>query len=206
MQGFVKICGVRDVVAACAAIEAGANALGLVFAESPRRCTEATAREVLREVAGRVEVFGVFRGPLSPTDLRQIETLGLRTVQVHGVCGIALPAGIEVVPAGAPGEATLQGAARVVLDAPGGAGRGRPWEYARARTFPGDARVILAGGLCPENVASAIRAARPNGVDVSSGVEIRPGEKSPARIQEFVAAARAAFETCCKEVQDVAVR
>lgn len=117
-------------------------------------------------------------------------------MQCHYLRGGDAPfsAGLEVIPAFAADalgkmDLRLLSGRRYVVDSPAGPGSGRAWDYVRAA---GKGRAILAGGLAPKNVAGAVAAARPWGIDVSSGVESRRGVKDPARIRDFMAAARAA--------------
>jgi phosphoribosylanthranilate isomerase len=198
----VKICGLRRREDVAAAGEAGADAVGLVFAAGPRRLEVSTAAELSREAPPGVVVVGVFRDPDAASVLRAVEEAGLDAVQIHGAVpdDLALPAGVELIRAfHATGPEVLDelarhfasaGAAPVLLDSArgGGSGARADWDLAAraARLGP----LWLAGGLDPACVGEAIRRVRPFGVDVSGGVERRPGEKDPDLIKRFVAEVR----------------
>ena len=194
MRGFIKICGMTDALAVAAALEAGVDAIGFVFAPSVRHVEPAEAAELAKPARGRVPciavtqhpdraqlaaIFEVFRPDVLQTDIEDFETIGL-------------PPGIVALPvvrdaALAPGVAT-----RILFEGPrSGTGQVADWSVAAqlARVH----ELVLAGGLDPDNVAEAIAQVLPYGVDVSSGVEERPGRKSPARIADFVTRARAAY-------------
>ena len=203
----VKICGIRRPEDAVAAAEAGADAIGLVFAESPRQVSVAQAQAVLAALPPFVTPVALFVNESLGSMLGKCEILGIRTVQLHGdeppkvardlaVAGVCVIRGFRI-----GGEADLEElkgypAAAYLLDAKvagkrGGTGVALDWTLA-ARTTP-LGRIILAGGLTPDNVAEAVRRVRPYAVDVSSGVESAPGVKDAAKVRAFVAAARAAM-------------
>ncbi len=198
---FVKICGLSTGEAVAAAVEAGADALGFVFATSPRQVDPERAARLLEAVPAGIERIAVFRQVRAEL-LDAVAALGFDTVQAlqptppEGLrCGY-LPAfcdGPELLDALAPFPG------RVVLDAVGGGGTGQRADWARAaRAAPGR-RLILAGGLCAANLEAAIRTVRPWGVDVSSGVERARGVKDPARIHAFIQTARAAARRLAEE-------
>jgi phosphoribosylanthranilate isomerase len=215
----VKICGLTRGEDAALAARLGADLVGVVFAESPRRVSVAQAREVLEAVPPRVGRVGVFAGHDAGFIVQAVQACGLRWVQladggdrravpnvrarvirvVHeGDAGDAMNdhAGFGV--AGAAGEWAVGDADAVLLDsAPGGPQRGGTgrrfdWSLARGASAAIKVPVLVAGGLTPENVGEAIATLRPWGVDVSSGVEARPGAKDPARLAAFFDAVRAA--------------
>ena len=101
----------------------------------------------------------------------------------------------KAFPAGSPelAQAADYGAEAVIVDSPVGGGSGQAYDWSLARSDLPDVRLILAGGLTPENVADAVRAVRPWGVDVSSGVESSPGRKDHAKLHAFVTAAKSAL-------------
>jgi phosphoribosylanthranilate isomerase len=193
MNGFVKICGMTDARAVEAALAAGADAIGFVFAPSVRRVSPSEAAQLARPARGRAlcvavtqhpepglldEIFGQFSPDVLQTDAPDLES-------------IRLPAGMQGWPV-LRGEAGPPSGARVLFEGPrSGTGRTADWTLA-ARLAP-RCELILAGGLSVDNVAEAVRVVRPFGVDVSSGVEEAPGRKDPARIADFVRTARAAF-------------
>lgn len=197
---WVKICGVRTPEAARAAVDAGADAVGLVFAPSPRRLEPEAASAVAAAVPETVERVGVFvdaplaeilhvarRVPLTAVQLSGDEPPSLvRELAERGWKVIRAVGGVEDVDPGLPVWAWLldhrEGRVR------GGSGRRADWEA--GRVLAQQVRLILAGGLTPGNVEEAIRAVRPFGVDVSSGVETE-GQKDPEKIRRFVQKARA---------------
>ncbi|MFE0104612.1 phosphoribosylanthranilate isomerase [Streptomyces sp. NPDC059009] len=197
---FIKICGLRTEADVAAAVRAGADAIGFVFAESPRRVDAATARDLARAVPEHVLTVGVFRRqPLA--EVRALtEASGVRGVQLHGDEGseyytaLAQPHRTLIRAVAAQGRRARRGELDedlLLLDAPA-PGTGRAWDWAAPDFTPPEGRWLLAGGLTPENVREAVRCTEPWGVDVSSGVERARGVKDPALIAAFVDAARAA--------------
>ncbi|MGV9327436.1 phosphoribosylanthranilate isomerase [Streptosporangium sandarakinum] len=195
---YVKICGLREPGHVTAAVEAGADAVGFVLTRSPRRITPALARELAAAVPPHVLTVAVFAGE-TPDEVRAAALeAGVRAVQLHGDhpredFAALRDLGLTLVRAGSASADPHCGAFGedlLIVDAPR-PGSGEPWDWAAVRGRP-TGRWMLAGGLDPANVAEAIDAARPWGVDVSSGVETAPGVKDAGLIREFVAAARAA--------------
>jgi phosphoribosylanthranilate isomerase len=209
----VKICGIRTPDIARSALDAGADMLGLVFAASRRQVTPAAALAISQAVRqhprGRqVRLVGVFVDH-ELEDMRQLaQQCDLDVVQLSGREPLAIAralAPLAIIRAvrlagdadEAPWLATDDDTARVLVDAHvpgsyGGAGIVADWRAAAQLAHQRD--ILLAGGLSPENVADAIRAVRPWGVDVSSGVE-EHGSKSTARITAFIRAVRDADVT-----------
>jgi phosphoribosylanthranilate isomerase len=194
----VKICGLTRLEDALHAARCGADFLGLVAAESPRRLDLAAAAEVAR--ARRefpVRTVGVFHRQPRALILEWIERVPLDVVQVHPEDGLDWP-----VPTllsrrlRGPLESAVQppGGFSVyeifVEGVPGGTGRTFPVEWLETGVDPG--RYFLAGGLTPGNVAERVRRLRPFGVDVSSGVETRPGVKDPGLVRRFIEEVRRA--------------
>lgn len=210
----VKICGITSPEDALVAVEAGADLIGMVFyPPSPRHVSPETARRIVEAVraSGRpVRVVGVTvnapdwllrflleelrvdwvqcHGDESPSRVRRLAGRAFKAVRLPGPPRDALAAYAALGPADGP---------RLLVDAAvpgayGGTGQLTDWDQARAlaREMP----LLLAGGLTPENVASAVRHVRPWGVDVSGGVEASPGRKDPARVRAFVEQARLALE------------
>lgn len=195
---YVKICGLTDPGHVAAAVEAGADAIGFVLTSSSRRITPERAAELGALVPPEVLTVGVFRGEDPATVRAAALAAGVRAVQLHGHhphgdftalkdLGRTL---IRAVDARADLRCGAFDESMLIVDAPR-AGSGEPWDWSAVRGRP-SGRWLLAGGLAPSNVAEAIAAARPWGVDVSSGVETAPGVKDPALIAAFVDAARAA--------------
>lgn len=212
----IKICGLTNVADALAAVAAGADAIGVNFHPgSPRYVSPPIAAGICQAVAGRVVRVGVFVNSL-PAEIRRIAgECPLDAVQLHGdepPAVLAALAGLPVVRALridkdlAAAEryvhacTALKTLPRMLLaDAAvpgqyGGSGKTLPWELlAIGRGQLGGLPLILAGGLHAGNVATAIVAVRPHGVDVASGVEQSPGKKSSDRMRAFVAVARQAL-------------
>lgn len=202
---LIKICGITRAEDAAAAVEAGASALGFVFWEqSPRFVEPAVAAGIAARLPGGVLPVGVFVDAPIETVARIAGEVGLGAVQLHG-SETAEQARTLAWPVYR--SATLDDAADLretwppetvlLLDAHdpvwrGGTGRTVDWRRAARLAVGG--RVVLAGGLTPDNVAEAIGVVRPWGVDVSSGVEEAPGRKSADKVARFVGNARRAFE------------
>jgi phosphoribosylanthranilate isomerase len=195
MAPFVKICGLRTATDVAAAVAAGADAVGFMFAKSPRQVDPRTARD-LAKVAGDALTVGVFGG-MPAHEIRALAAeAGVRAVQLHGDYGkdafteVADPAWqlIRAVPHSAPDlRVGAYGEDVLLVDAPRG-GSGEAWDY---RTVAGlSGQWLLAGGLTPATVAGALSTTNAWGVDVSSGVESSRGVKDVALIAEFVAAAK----------------
>jgi phosphoribosylanthranilate isomerase len=194
----VKICGITSAEDAAIAVEAGADALGFVFVPgTPRHVTAEAARAIAETLPPLVVRVGVFLDqPLSEIQ-RIAEAVGLHAIQLHGnepgelARAIRLPVikAIRIRDEASLAPMAAYPAAAFLLDtyvegAPGGTGQRFPWGLAAAAV--GRARIILAGGLTPANVAEAVRTVRPYGVDVSSGVEAAPGRKDPVKVKEFI--------------------
>lgn len=197
---FVKICGLRTREHVDAAIAAGADAVGFVFADSVRRIDPVAAAEITDSVPDDVRKVAVMLHPSNDEwqdvlagfqpDVLQTDADDFATLDV--------PASIERWPVYRERNKVAD---PIILDLKGSAtflyegaksGQGETVDWSRAANVAAQGNMILAGGLAPDNVAAAIRAVRPWGVDVSSGVESAPGQKDSRRIQEFISAARAA--------------
>src|SRR5690554_5114945 len=192
---FVKICGLRQPEHIDAAVDAGADAIGFVLTESTRYVDAASARALVAHLDGRALSVGVFRGESVAEIERLAGRSGVGCIQVHGhysaddvarLGGLGVPV-IRAVSFVEPGDSL--GADMLLVDAPR-AGSGQEWDYAVMSERRLSGRWLLAGGLTPANVASAVAAASPWGVDVSSGVETLPGQKDPHLIRAFVTAAK----------------
>lgn len=205
MNFLVKVCGITTPEDAAAAVEAGAGAIGLNFWRgSPRFVEDQRAREILAAVPARTLCVGVFVNahPLVVTET--LSDLGLDMVQLHGdekvgswteIDARRVVRAIRVHDEASMKEALAWDPGFFIYDSHvkgyGGRGVQAPWSLiAQGARRP----FLLAGGLNLENVADGIRAVRPNGVDVATGVESAPGRKDPEKLRRFVAAARAAAE------------
>lgn len=203
---FVKVCGITSEEDAALAAEAGADGVGLVFwPKSPRAVGIEAARRIASAVPASVVRVGVFVDASAETITRAVEAVGLDLVQLHGderpelLASLPLRAwkALRVGSALTPADvAPWAAAAGLLLDArvaaaPGGTGQAFDWTLARA-VRDRISFLVLAGGLDADNVMRAIEVARPDGVDVSSGVEKEPGRKDAARVRAFVKAARSA--------------
>jgi phosphoribosylanthranilate isomerase len=194
---FVKICGMNSPAAVAAAVEAGANAIGFVFATSPREVTAEQAVELCAGLPVGIKRVAVMRHPDAERWRRVLDVFAPDWLQTDAgdLPGMQLPATCAALPvyrdSNAPADSDLPD--RLLFEGShSGSGRLADWDEARGLSRVTE--VILAGGLNPGNVAEAIRFVRPWGVDVSSGVERSPGDKDPIKIKEFVARARASME------------
>ncbi len=212
---WIKICGITNLEDARAAVEAGADALGFVFYDkSPRNVDHETAQKIIAALPAKVEKVGVFVDADADCIRELVSMSGLTVVQLHGrqalenvlqdsrstneSLGVA-----KVIPA-IPGDSLKQGGVLITQDARerifallfdaqsderfGGTGSTFDWQGTRAmvQVISLKLPVIVAGGLNPTNVEAAIRTFQPFGVDVSSGVEARPGKKDPEKLRAFI--------------------
>lgn len=195
----VKICGITNIDDALAAIECGADALGFVFASGSRQVAPRKVREIVTMLPPLVTKVGVFMDH-ELAEIREIMSFcHLDMAQLHGsegpeVCIVLFPRvikvfNIETLPP--PEVLRCYKVAAFMVDKE--KGKATPpeqiWEVARQMGASG--RVILAGGLTPENVAEAIKVARPYAVDVASGVETSPGKKDHRKVETFITRAKA---------------
>ncbi|MFK3979281.1 phosphoribosylanthranilate isomerase [Micromonospora sp. NPDC050397] len=197
---FVKVCGLRTSEDVRAAVGAGADAVGFVLTASPRRVTPEQARELGETVPAGVLTVGVFRGEPVEVVRAAVTTSGVRAVQLHGDepashYSALRDLGVPLIRATSPGDGTdlrlgALGEDLLLVDSPQ-PGSGAAWDWTTLDRATLDGRWLLAGGLHPGNVAAAIDALRPWGVDVSSGVEQRRGVKDASLIQAFLDAVRA---------------
>ncbi len=202
---FVKICGVTNEEDALKAVGLGADAVGFVFAPSPRQVSAGQVRDIVRRLPAEIMTVGVFRDQSPQFVIDTVQTAGLRAAQLHGHETPAdaaeirpyVQALIVAFPAGDPGLAKLDdyGADAILLDAPA-PGSGQMFDWSLTDGVPTNQRLLLAGGLDPDNVATAIARVRPWGVDVSTGVQVDgdPSRKDALKVQAFIHAARAAAE------------
>ncbi len=195
-MSWIKICGLTSAAAVAAALEVRADAIGFVFAPSPRRVDPRTAARLAAPARGRLELVAVTRAPTQELIDAVLAELAPDALQADfaDLAQLTLPRGLALLPvlrARAPLPEALP--ARTLVEG-ARSGSGEPWDWAAARGLAHRTQLVLAGGLGIASVARAIATVRPYGVDVSSGVEEAPGIKSAVKIQAFAAAARAAFE------------
>lgn len=210
MSTWIKICGTTSVGDALASVEAGANALGFIFAPSKRRITFEKAREIIRELPPQVEKIGVFLNATVQEIRKAVTEVDLTGIQMHGnevpsqVYGnlpedrrnslrkiktiLADELELKLV-----GSVALSGVVDAwLLDSGAGSGKTFDWQATRKQLGARQERFIIAGGLTPDNVGEAIHTFSPWGVDVVSGVEREPGHKDLNKLKAFVAAVRKA--------------
>ncbi len=198
---FVKICGITSEEDALLAVAMGADAVGFVFAPSPRQVAAGFVRDIVRRLPPEVMTVGVFRDESPQRVVDVVNGSGLRAAQLHGRETAEQTAWVRkrvpfVVKAFVAGDPALDraddfGADAILVDshAPGS---GEVFDWSLAEGAPINRLVILAGGLTPENVTEAITTVRPWGVDVSTGVEDAPGHKDARKVRDFIRNARAA--------------
>lgn len=207
---FVKICGITNEDDALLAIAMGADALGFVFAPSSRQISPVKAGDIAKRLPKEARTVGVFRNESKERVVRTVAEAGLGCAQLHGHetqeesqwIAERVPMTIKGFAAGDASIPSLRGYGTkyVLLDAPT-PGAGQVFDWSLAENAPRDFRVIMAGGLTPQNVSEAIRKAQPWGVDVSTGVESAPGKKDPTLIKRFVDAARSSAQTLREEAE-----
>ena len=211
MRTWIKICATTCIEDALASIEAGADALGFVFAPSKRRVTPEQAQGIAAQLPGNIGRVGVFQDDSVERVSEIVQRVGLTAVQLHGEETADFIADltsrwprehrIEVIKTVMVNEHFPERFAAACQDGVGidsilfdsGAGSGRTFDWDAVRPLLGDhKRLIVAGGLNPQNVGDAIKKFKPWGVDVVSGVEREPGRKDPEKLKAFVAAVRRA--------------
>lgn len=198
---FVKICGTTNEEDALLAVAMGADAVGFIFAPSPRQVAPAMVRDIIRRLPPEILTVGVFRDAAPEQVVKTVNSIGLRAAQLHGretasqsrYVAERVPFVIRAFPAGDPGLRKVKdhGTEVVMLDA-ASPGSGQVFDWKLAEGVPDGCRLMLAGGLSAENVGEAIHQVHPWGVDVVSGVEAEPGRKDPRALRAFVKAAKAA--------------
>lgn len=216
---WIKICGTTKLDDALASVEAGADALGFVFAPSPRRISPRDAGRIVAALPPTVEKIGVFVNQTVELVLETVNKAGLTGVQLHGdedvffaralhdaapqlrlmkavsMREVLQAKGKAFAVAAAEGANAIFGA--LLLDSGGNGKRGGTgvpfdWQEAApmARLLARKFALVIAGGLTPDNVGKALEIFQPWGVDVVSGVEQEPGKKDPAKLQSFISAVR----------------
>lgn len=215
MNLWIKICGTTSLADAELAVEAGADAVGFVFAPSPRQVTPAQVAAIVQRLPQTVEKIGVFAEAGADEIAAAVREAGLTGAQLHFDAAPELTARLREqfadslrivrvvrihtedgsaheIPTDANCDAVLVDSCSKTGG--GGTGIAYDWKLAASTIFR-DARLrkfIAAGGLNPANVAEAIATLQPWGIDVASGVESAPGRKDPARLRAFIINARAA--------------
>ena len=215
----IKICGVTNPADALAAIDAGADAIGLNFYCGSKRCVSVdVARQIVETIGHQADKIGVFVNEPADHIRQRCHDTGLHLIQLHGdeppeflrllnqdhdiIRARQLDErGLSAIENDLQACSDLSGCCpdAILVDSAlaghfGGTGQTADWQLlANYRAVLGDVPLILAGGLTPANVAEAIRVVRPDAVDVASGVESAPGRKDSAKMRDFVAAAQAAF-------------
>ena len=215
MSLWIKICGNTSLEDALLAADAGADAVGFVFAPSPRQVTAEQVAAITAHLPAQIEKIGVFVDAPLAQIINTVAQSGLTGVQLHSevdreaVAQVRARLGpqfriLRVVHFASGAADRVQALSLdpaidgVLVDsrtatAAGGTGIAFDWSSAAATVFQGTNKpLIVAGGLNPANVQEAIATLRPWGVDVVSGVEAAPGRKDPTKVQAFVANARAA--------------
>ena len=211
---WIKVCGNTNLEDAHFAAESGADALGFIFAPSPRQVQPEQVRKIVDQLPRRVEKYGVFVDAGFDEIVATVETAGLTGVQLHRSADASLPHRLRQHFSGhlnilrvvhyqaqdfEQQLASFSSGEGVLVDsssrhAAGGTGTSFDWAGAREGFARAGShlRLIAAGGLTPDNVKQAIDILRPWGVDAVSGLERAPGKKDPARVLAFIQAAQAA--------------
>jgi phosphoribosylanthranilate isomerase len=212
MRTWIKICGTTSLEDALSSIEAGADALGFIFAASKRRILPENAQKIIRELPPNIEKIGVFLDAGAMGIRQVVREVELTGIQMHGE-GEFPPEVYSYLPedrrdrlrkiktlivwqdfehsfdsyAAVPGVVDAW-----LFDSGAGSGQTFDWQSVRAKLGERQGQFVVAGGLNPENVGDAIRTFKPWGVDVVTGVERAPGRKDPEKLKAFVAAVRKA--------------
>ncbi len=212
---FVKVCGITNEDDALFAVAMGADALGFIFAPSPRQVAPQQVFDITRRLPPEILTVGVFRDEHPSRVIKLVHQAGVKAAQLHGnetpAQAIEVAANvrwmIKAFAAGSPqlAHADHYGTDLILVDAPS-PGSGKVFNWDLAAEAPDGVRVILAGGLTPDNVAEAIRVVEPWGVDVSTGVESAPGRKDALKVKRFIDNARAAAPAAVPRTRRAAIR
>ncbi len=211
---WVKICGTTNLTDALLAAQSGADAIGFVLAPSKRRISVGEVAEIIRQLPPDIEKFGVFLNESPEQVIDIVKQTGLTGVQLHGeesphmvkaIASSGVAKIVKGVHAGPALESELAswsaevGVSALLLDSgnaqkSGGTGKTFDWGSAEhaLKSVCAHTRIIVAGGLNPENVVTAIETFHPWGVDVVSGIESEPGKKDPQKVRAFIVAVRSA--------------
>jgi len=205
---FIKICGITSEEDALLAVAMGADAIGFIFAPSPRQVVPSKVREIVRRLPPEVLTIGVFRDEHPSRVIEIIKSARLGGAQLHGhetpavvweVVNDVRFAIKAVVAGSVDARRADEFHTDVVLVDGVQPGSGRLIDWSSLSEIPDSVLVMLSGGLTPQNVAAGIQQVHPWGVDVCSGVEREPGRKDPIKLREFIAAARAADQNPTEE-------
>jgi phosphoribosylanthranilate isomerase len=197
---FVKICGTTSEEDALLAVALGADALGFVFAPSPRMVSPIRVADIVKRLPREILTIGVFRNEVPERVVAVVNQTGLGGAQLHGhetpeqadYVRQRVRFLIKAFPAGDPTVArAAEYAADAIMVDSKSPGSGKVFDWALAEV-PAGMRLMLAGGLDAANVGAAVAQVHPWGVDVATGVEASPGRKDPRKLRAFVVAARAA--------------
>jgi phosphoribosylanthranilate isomerase len=198
---FVKICGVTSEADALLCVSLGASAVGFIFAPSPRQIPVQTAADIVKRLPEHVLTVGVFRNEAPQRVVEAVHTAGLGAAQLHGQetaedtqwVRARVPTVIKAFRAGERAIARFEdfGADYLMVDGDN-PGSGQVFDWRLAEGVTDHHRLIVSGGLRPDNVADAVVHLRPGGVDVSTGVETAPGRKDPLLVRAFITNARRA--------------
>lgn len=193
MTTWIKICGMTTSQAVAAALDAQVDAIGFVFAPSVRNVSPEQASALALPARGRVVCTAVTRHPSQTFVDEIIESFKPDLLQTDAadIQNLRLPQQLAVLPVYRTWDDAMQPPSRLLFEGHT-SGSGHTCDWGAASRLARRSELILAGGLNATNVASALAEVRPFGVDVSSGVEERPGIKSPAEIERFVTATRSA--------------
>jgi phosphoribosylanthranilate isomerase len=198
---FVKVCGTTSEEDALLAVAVGADAVGFVLAPSPRQVAVERVRDIVTRLPPDVLTVGVFRDAAPEQVVEAVHRGRLKAAQLHGherpedtsYVHERVPIVFKAFAAGDPAVRTAadHGADAIIID---GArpGSGQVFDWTLTEDAPVNLRLVVAGGLTPENVGAAISRISPWGVDVLTGVESSSGQKDPRKLRAFVAAAREA--------------
>ena len=199
---FVKICGTTSEEDALLSVAMGADAIGFVFAPSPRQVQAARVADIVKRLPPEILTVGVFRNDSVDHIAEVVLKSDVRAIQLHGsedpddIAAVRKRFPTTIIKAFPSSSVELRHADRygadiVLLDAPS-PGSGQIFDWRLAEGIPDGVRLMLAGGLSPENVTEAIEAVNPWGVDVVSGVESSPGHKDARKLRDFIVRAKAA--------------
>ncbi len=200
---FVKICGITNETDALLAIALGADAIGFVFAPSPRQMRPKAVADIVKRLPEDTMTIGVFRNIPSEQVIEDVYTAGLKGAQLHGretkqdckEIASSVSFVIKAFSFDMPqlSEANDYPVHAIMIDGVS-PGSGEVYDYDRVGSFPISSRLILAGGLNADNVADVVKKVQPWGVDVSSGVEEKPGIKDPRKLRLFIKNAKESLD------------